>query len=43
LVTHFKTQETGIACGDTKAILTGETFGGQGITGTDTVEIVGCP
>jgi len=42
LVLHFKTQETGIACGDTEAALTGETFGGQAFTGTDSIVTVGC-
>ena len=39
---RFKTQETGIVCGDTEATLNGETFGGTPITGTDTVNTVGC-
>ena len=39
---HFKTQETGIVCGDTEATLNGETFEGTSITGTDTVNTVGC-
>jgi hypothetical protein len=38
---HFKTQETGIVCGDTEATLMGETSDDQ-ITGTDTVNTVGC-
>jgi hypothetical protein len=42
LVLHFKTQETGVTCGDTKASLTGETFGGHSITGTDSIQTVGC-
>ena len=42
LVLHFRTQETGIACGDTEVTLTGETYGGQTITGTDTIRTVGC-
>jgi len=42
LVLHFKTQETGISCGDTEASLTGETFGGESITGTDWVKTSGC-
>ena len=42
LVLHFKTQETGIQCGDTEASFTGETFGGQPITGTDDIQTVGC-
>ncbi len=35
LVLHFRTQETGISCGDTSASLTGQTFGGQAIQGSD--------
>ena len=42
LVLHFESQETGIACGDTEATLTGATFGGVGVTGTDAVNTVGC-
>lgn len=43
LILHFRTQETGIACGDTEAVLTGETTGGQAIQGSDSVNTVGCP
>jgi Concanavalin A-like lectin/glucanases superfamily len=39
---HFKTQETGIQCTDTEATLTGETFGGEKFTGTDSIQTVGC-
>lgn len=42
LMLHFRTQETGIACGDTDASLTGETFDGQFIEGVDSVNTVGC-
>lgn len=42
LVFHFNTQETGIACGDTEATLTGETFDGTPIEGTDSVNTTGC-
>ncbi len=42
LVLHFGTQETGIQCGDTEASLTGETFDGQAIQGSDSVVTVGC-
>ena len=42
LLLRFKISETGIACGDTEAMLTGETFGGQSITGTDVVKTVRC-
>jgi len=40
-VFHFRTQDTGIATSDTFATLTGETYGGIPIVGTDTVRIVG--
>lgn len=42
LVLHFNTQETGIACGDTEAHLTGETFDGQAIEGFDSINTVRC-
>jgi sugar lactone lactonase YvrE len=42
LVLHFRTQEIGIQCGDTEASLSGETFGGQAIQGSDSVLTVGC-
>jgi hypothetical protein len=42
MVLHFKTQETGIECGDTEATLTGETHSGEEIIGTDTIQTVGC-
>ena len=42
MVLHFQIQNTGIACGDTEATLTGETFGGQAIAGTDSIKTVGC-
>ncbi len=40
LVLHFRTQETGIAAGDTEACLTGQTFGGVPIGGCDSVRTV---
>ena len=43
LVLHFKTQQTGIACGDTEVTLTGVTSSGQAIAGADTIETVNCP
>jgi len=43
LVLHFNTQETGIQCGDTDASLIGETFGGEPIAGTDSINTVNCP
>ncbi len=42
LVVHFRTQETGIACGDTEATLTGETFAGNPVSGSDSMKVVGC-
>jgi Lectin C-type domain len=42
LVLHFKTQATGIQCGDTSASLTGETFDGDPIQGSDAIKTVGC-
>jgi dipeptidyl aminopeptidase/acylaminoacyl peptidase len=42
LVLHFRTQHTGIQCGDTSASLNGETFGGQVIEGSDTINTVRC-
>jgi len=42
LLLHFKTQETGIACGDTIARLTGATWSGDPIEGSDSIVTVGC-
>jgi hypothetical protein len=42
LIFHFKTQETGIDCGDTEATLTGKTLDGVEITGTDSIKTAGC-
>jgi hypothetical protein len=42
LVLHFNTKETGIQCGDTSASLTGKTFNGQAIEGSDSIKTVGC-
>jgi len=42
LLLRFKIQKTGIACGDTEATLTGETFDGLIISGTDSIKTVGC-
>lgn len=42
MVVHFKTRHTGIACGDTEAVLTGATFGGQAVQGTDSIKTSGC-
>lgn len=42
LILHFNTQDTGIMCGDTSASLTGETFDGQAIEGSDSIKTAGC-
>ena len=43
MVFHSNTQDTtGIACGDTDATLSGETFGGEAFTGTDSVKTARC-
>jgi hypothetical protein len=42
MILHFNTQDTGIQCGDTSASLTGKSFGGQSIRGSDSVNTVGC-
>jgi hypothetical protein len=42
LVLHFRTQNTGIACGDTSAFLTGQTFDGQLIEGSDFINTIKC-
>jgi hypothetical protein len=41
LVSHYRTQETGIAPGDTEACLEGATFAGLPLRGCDEVRIVG--
>jgi hypothetical protein len=43
LLLFSKTAESGIACGDTTASLSGATYAGQAITGTDAIKTVGCP
>ena len=42
LMTHYRVQETGIACGDTEATLSGLTLSGRFIEGTDFIRTVGC-
>lgn len=41
-ILHFITQSTGITCGAPSASLSGQTFNGQAIKGTDSVRTVGC-
>jgi len=43
LLLHFDTRDTGIACADTEATLTGATFIGEEISATDTIVTVNCP
>jgi len=42
LVSHYKQKQTGIACGDTDATLTGALLDGTPIEGTDSVNPKGC-
>jgi len=42
LVLFFRTQKTGIQCGDVSAVLIGQTLGGILFSGSDRVETVGC-
>jgi hypothetical protein len=42
LLLLFKTQETGIKCGNTSATVTGETLDGKKFAGTDSIRTVGC-
>jgi hypothetical protein len=42
MVLHFNTQDTGIDCGYSEARLSGETFGGEAFTGTNSVKTAGC-
>ena len=42
LLLRFRIRETGIACGDTAATLTGETFSGIAVRGSDFINTVGC-
>jgi len=39
LVSHYRTQETGIAVGDTGACITGNTFDGTSIEGCDNITV----
>jgi hypothetical protein len=42
LMLHFKTQDTGIQCGDTEASLIGMTYYGDAFEGSDAIMIVKC-
>lgn len=39
---HFRVGESGVACGDTEAVLSGATADGQAFAGTDTIRVKGC-
>ncbi|MCH7928164.1 MAG: FG-GAP repeat protein, partial [Candidatus Dadabacteria bacterium] len=40
LVLHFKLFDTNLGCESTEGLLTGQTFGGQAIEGTDSVNMI---
>ncbi|HMH49142.1 MAG TPA: LamG domain-containing protein [Candidatus Acidoferrum sp.] len=42
MILHFETEDTGITCGGTSASLTGHTWGGKAIHGSDSIQTVGC-
>ena len=42
LMLRFRTPEVGLQCGDTEVELTGETYAGDSVIGTDKVKTVGC-
>ena len=42
MILHFDSRASKIACGDIAGTLTGETFAGQAVRGSDTVRTVGC-
>jgi hypothetical protein len=42
LALRFRTEQTGIQCGDTSAILTGRTYGGVMIRGSVAIRTIGC-
>ncbi len=43
LLVKFLMQQSGIACGDTQASLSGRTFDSQSISGTDAINTFNCP
>lgn len=43
LVTHFRTRETGIVCGDGEATVHGATLDGTAFQASDGIRTVGCP
>lgn len=43
LVSHYRTAESGIFCGDAEAALSGATLSGASFEGVDSIRTVGCP
>ena len=43
LILQFPTQQAGIQCGDTVALVKGSTIGGVPIEGSDSIRTVACP
>jgi hypothetical protein len=39
---HFQTQAAGLSCGATSAVLTGQTWSGQPLHGSDSIQTTGC-
>lgn len=42
MILHFRTEQTGIVCGQTNALLKGQTLDGIPIEGSDSIKTVGC-
>lgn len=42
LMLQFRTADTGLACGDSSGVLTGQTVDGQKFRGSDVIRILGC-
>jgi len=42
MILYFNTEDAGIACGDTSASVTGKTFAGKMIKGSDSIKTVDC-
>jgi hypothetical protein len=42
LLLRFRTPDVGLQCGDTEVALTGKTYAGNSIVGSDAVKTVGC-
>lgn len=42
MLLHFNIEDSGLACDDTEATLSGETFGGDSFAVTDSFRTAGC-